>query len=196
LKVISGILKPIGGNVTFRGESIIGQAPESIVRKGIALVPEGRHVFPSLTVQENLRLGGATLTGRAQVQEGIDEMCKQFPILGERLNQVAGTLSGGEQQQLVIARALMSRPRLMMLDEPSLGLAPVLVDDLFDMIEALRDRGLTILLVEQNVRRTLAIVDRVLLLVTGCLEFSGKPEELLELADVESAYLGRSDPSL
>lgn len=195
LKVISGIVKPTEGTVTFQGELIVGQVPESIVRKGISLVPEGRHVFPSLTVAENLRLGAATRRDRVGIRQDMDEMCERFPILRERLRQVAGTLSGGEQQQLVIARALMSRPKLLMLDEPSLGLAPILVDSVFDMVDRLRDRGVAILLVEQNVRRTLEIVDRAYLMNTGIVEFSGQPDELLQHADIESAYLGRSDRS-
>jgi branched-chain amino acid transport system ATP-binding protein len=195
LKVICGVVEPVRGRVLFQGESIVGRSPEAIVRKGIALVPEGRRVFPSLTVKEHLRLGAATRSDRGAIQEDIDEMCDLFPILRERFSQVAGTLSGGEQQQLVIARALMSRPKLLMLDEPSLGLAPLLVDDVFEMVEQLRSRGSTILLVEQNVGRTLAIVDRVYLLETGTVEFAGEPEELLQHADVEAAYLGRTQMS-
>jgi branched-chain amino acid transport system ATP-binding protein len=196
LKVISGVVKPVEGKVLFQGESIAGRAPESIVRKGIALVPEGRHVFPSLTVRENLRLGAATRSDREAIQQDMDEMCELFPILRERLGQVGGTLSGGEQQQLVIARGLMSRPKLLMLDEPSLGLAPLLVDDVFDMVERLRSRGSTVLLVEQNVRRTLAIADRVYLMETGAIEFSGEPEGLLQHADIERAYLGQAQNSM
>jgi branched-chain amino acid transport system ATP-binding protein len=192
LKTISGIVTPVSGAIEFQGESIVGQAPESIVRRGISLIPEGRRVFPSLTVEENLRLGAATRRDRVGIQQDIDEMCERWPILGERFDQVAGTLSGGEQQQLVIARALMSRPKLLMLDEPSLGLAPVLVDSMFEMIEQLRGQGLTILLVEQNVRRTLAIADRAYLMKTGVIEFSGQPDDLLQYTDIESAYLGRS----
>jgi branched-chain amino acid transport system ATP-binding protein len=195
LKVISGVVKPVKGAILFHGESIVNRTPESIVRKGISLVPEGRHVFPSLTVRENLRIGAATRNDREGIQQDMDEMCDLFPILRERFSQVAGTLSGGEQQQLVIARALMSRPKLLMLDEPSLGLAPILVDSLFKMIEQLRELGSTILLVEQNVRRTLAIADRAYLMETGVVEFSGKSDELLQYADIESAYLGRSDES-
>jgi branched-chain amino acid transport system ATP-binding protein len=193
LKVITGVLRPTEGTIQFQGESIVGQSPESIVRRGLSLVPEGRRIFPSLTVQENLRLGAATRTDRVGVQQDMEEMCRRFPILRERFHQVGGTLSGGEQQQLAIARALMSRPKLLLLDEPSLGLAPVLVDSMFEMIEQLRERGMTILLVEQNVRRTLALVDRAYLMNTGIIEFSGRPDDLLQQADIESAYLGRFD---
>jgi branched-chain amino acid transport system ATP-binding protein len=190
LKVISGVVGPTGGTVTFLGKPITNLTPEAIARLGIALVPEGRHVFPSLTVAENLRLGAATRKDRAGISADLDEMCQRWPILGERINQSAGTLSGGEQQQLVLARALMSRPKLVMLDEPSLGLAPILVDGVFEMVGQLRDRGVTVLLVEQNVRRTLDIVDRAYLLATGSIEFSGQPADLLQHADIEAAYLG------
>lgn len=190
LKSIAGVVKPRQGTVTFAGKRIGGLTPEAIVRMGLALVPEGRHVFPSLTVAENLRIGAATRTDRAGIKKDIDEMCQRFPILAERLNQHGGTLSGGEQQQLAIARALLSRPKLLMLDEPSLGLAPILVDSMFDLVKRLRDRGVTILLVEQAVRRTLAIVDRAYLMDTGSIKFAGTPKELLQQADIESAYLG------
>jgi len=190
LKSISAVVKPRQGSVIFNGDSIVGLSPEAIVRKGIALVPEGRRIFPSLTVAENLRIGAATRSDKAAIQKDIDEMCQRFPILGERLNQHGGTLSGGEQQQLAIARALLSRPKLLMLDEPSLGLAPILVDGMFELIERLRDRGVTILLVEQAVRRTMAIVDRAYLMDIGTIKFAGTPKELLQQADIESAYLG------
>jgi branched-chain amino acid transport system ATP-binding protein len=191
LKVISGQLRPTRGAVRFEGSSIVGRRPETIVQRGIALVPEGRHVFPSLTVDENLRIGAATRKDRHDVDADRQEMFGRFPILRDRLQQAAGTLSGGEQQQLAIARALMSRPRLLMLDEPSLGLAPIIVDEVFRMIAVLRERGITVLMVEQHVRRTLEIVDHAYLMNTGTIEFAGKPDELLRHADVESAYLGR-----
>ncbi len=190
LKVISGQLRPTRGGVRFEGSSLAGMRPERIVRRGIALVPEGRHVFPSLTVEENLRIGAATRKDPREIDADREEMFAHFPILRDRLRQAAGTLSGGEQQQLVIARGLMSRPRLLMLDEPSLGLAPIIVDEVFRMISVLRERGITILMVEQNVRRTLDIVDYAYLMNTGSIEFAGKPEELLQHADVESTYLG------
>ena len=176
--------------ITFAGQSIVGRSPEDIVRKGLALVPEGRRVFPGLTVEENLRLGAAIRPDRAAVQRDIDEMCTRFPVLGERLNQAAGTLSGGEQQQLAIARGLMSRPSLLMLDEPSLGLAPMLVAEIFELVAQLRETGVTILLVEQNVERTLEIADRAYLLNTGQIEFEGPAEELRKRVDVVSTYLG------
>jgi branched-chain amino acid transport system ATP-binding protein len=190
LVTIAGVLKPTQGTITFADQSIVGQSPEEIVRKGIALVPEGRRIFPGLTVEENLRLGAAIRSDRAEIQRDIDEMCTRFPILGERLKQPGGTLSGGEQQQLAIARGLMSRPSLLMLDEPSLGLAPMLVVEIFELVAQLRETGVTILLVEQNVERTLEIADRAYLLNTGQVEFEGPAEELRKRVDVVSAYLG------
>ena len=190
LMTIAGVLKPTQGTITFAGQSIVGQSPEEIVRKGIALVPEGRRIFPGLTVEENLRLGAAIRSDRAGIQRDLDEMCTRFPILGERLKQPGGTLSGGEQQQLAIARGLMSRPSLLMLDEPSLGLAPMLVTETFELITQLRETGVTILLVEQNVERTLEIADRAYLLNTGQVEFEGPAQELRRRVDVVSAYLG------
>jgi branched-chain amino acid transport system ATP-binding protein len=192
LATIAGVLKPAHGRVAFRGQSIAGLSPEEIVRRGIALVPEGRRIFGSLTVAENLRLGAATRADRAAVQRDLDEMCTRFPILGERLRQPGGTLSGGEQQQLAIARGLMSRPALLMLDEPSLGLAPRLVEEIFTLVAGLRASGVTILLVEQNVARTLAVADRVYLMNTGRIEFAGLPQELRQRVDIASAYLGRT----
>jgi len=192
LLTIAGVLKPARGIITFKNEPLIGLPPEEIVRKGIALVPEGRRIFPGLTVEENLRLGAATRRDRAQVKQDIEEMCVRFPILGQRLKQPGGTLSGGEQQQLAIARGLMSRPSLLMLDEPSLGLAPLLVEEMFRLIAGLREKGVTILLVEQNVERALEIADRAYLLNTGRVEFAGSVTELRSQVDFVSAYLGRA----
>ncbi len=158
---------------------------------GIATVPETRDVFPDLTVRENLRLGAYVRRGdRAGYARDLEAQCSLFPVLGERLDQAAGFLSGGEQQQLAIARALMSRPRLLMLDEPSLGLAPALVDRVFALVAGLRREGRTILLVEQNVRQTLAIADRAYLLELGRVKASGTPAELAARVDLASAYLG------
>jgi branched-chain amino acid transport system ATP-binding protein len=191
LMTIVGVLKPREGSITFEGESIVGLPPEDIVRRGIALVPEGRRILSGLTVEENLRLGAAIhRSNPVQVQRDLEEMCTRFPILGERLNQPAGTLSGGEQQQLAIARGLMSRPNLLMLDEPSLGLAPKLVEGIFELLGQLRDLGVTTLLVEQNVERTLEIADRAYLLNTGRVVFEGLAKELRQRVDVASAYLG------
>jgi branched-chain amino acid transport system ATP-binding protein len=187
---ILGVVRPAAGSIVFRGQSLIGQAPEAIVRKGIAPTMEGRRIFPSLTVEENLRLGAAVRSDRAQIEVDLERWSTFFPILGERLKQPAGNLSGGQQQMLAVARALMSNPKLLLMDEPSLGLAPFLVADVFRLIVQLRDLGVTILLVEQNVRKTLEIADRAYLLNTGRVEFSGTPAEILRHADIEQAYLG------
>jgi branched-chain amino acid transport system ATP-binding protein len=190
LNTIAGGLKPSAGTITFQGEQIQGKAPEYITRKGIALVPEGRDILPSLTVGENLRLGAFVRRSHSEFLRDQAEMIEMFPIIGERLRQAAGTLSGGEQQQLVVARALMSHPKLLMLDEPSLGLAPVLVGQIFELIQKLHARGVTILLVEQNVERTLDIVDRAYLLHTGEVEVHGTPAHIREFGNVEGVYLG------
>jgi len=190
LATVAGILRPSAGSVVFRGENIAGLPPETIVRKGIAMVPEDREIFPALTVEQNLRLGAFILRDREQYRHDLKEMFDLFPILSERLDQAAGTLSGGEQQQLAIARALMSHPKLLMLDEPSLGLAPRLVKQVFDLIQRLHREGMTILLVEQNVAQSLRIADRAYVIRTGQVEASGTPEELRRHVDVETAYLG------
>jgi branched-chain amino acid transport system ATP-binding protein len=187
---VMGVVRPTSGSITYRGESLVGQAPEAILRRGIAPVMEGRRIFPSLTVEENLRLGAAALKDRRAIEEDFERWCAFFPILGERKQQPAGKLSGGQQQMLAVARALMSRPKLLLMDEPSLGLAPKLVTDVFRLIVQLRELGMTVLLVEQNVRMTLDIVNRAYLLNTGRVEFAGTPEEIRQHADLERAYLG------
>lgn len=190
LKSISGVLRPIQGSIRLLDEEIANKKPEVILRKGISLVPEGREIFTGLTVEENLRLGAYTSYERTRYQNDLEEVFTLFPILKERFRQAGGLLSGGEQQQLAIARALMSHPKLLMLDEPSLGLSPTLVDQIFELIHSLRERGITILLVEQNAERALEIVDRVYLLKTGSLEFSGTPEELKSKLDIATVYFG------
>ena len=190
LGCIAGVLRPWQGGIAFEGGSIIGKSPEQIARLGISLVPEGRDIFPSLTVEENLRLGAFTRSERTEYRRNLDEVYDLFPVLKERLQQPGATLSGGEQQQLAIARALMSSPRLLMLDEPSLGLAPTLVDQIFELIARLHQRGVTILLVEQNVDRTLEIVDRAYLMNTGLIESQGTALQLRSRADIESIYMG------
>jgi branched-chain amino acid transport system ATP-binding protein len=192
---ILGVVRPVRGAIAYRGESLVGQPPEAIVRKGIAPVMEGRRIFPSLTVEENLRLGAATRTDRDRVQADLERWCEFFPVLGQRRDQPAGNLSGGQQQMLAVARALMSNPSLLLMDEPSLGLAPVLVAEVFRLIGQLRDLGVTILLVEQNVRMTLDIVNRAYLLNTGRVEFAGTPAEIRQQADIERAYLGTGAPT-
>ncbi len=191
LLAAAGVLKPTRGRIRFAGKDITRLPPERVVALGIATVPETRDVFPDLTVRENLRLGAYVRRGdRAGYARDLEAQCSLFPVLGERLDQAAGFLSGGEQQQLAIARALMSRPRLLMLDEPSLGLAPALVDRVFALVAGLRREGRTILLVEQNVRQTLAIADRAYLLELGRVKASGTPAELAARVDLASAYLG------
>jgi branched-chain amino acid transport system ATP-binding protein len=192
---IMGVVRPASGRVLFRGDTISGLAPEAIIRRGIAPVMEGRRVFPSLTIEENLRLGAATIGDRKQIEDDLDRWCAFFPILRERYKQPAGKLSGGQQQMLAIARALMSRPSVLLMDEPSLGLAPIIVADVFRLVKELRDLGMTILLVEQNVRLTLDIVNRAYLLNTGRVEFAGTPAEIRQHADIEAAYLGGRVPA-
>jgi branched-chain amino acid transport system ATP-binding protein len=195
LASIAGVVRPWQGEILFEGRSILGKSPEQIARLGISLVPEGRDIFPSLTVEENLRLGAFIRSERTEYNRNLGEVFELFPVLKERLQQPGGTLSGGEQQQLAIARALMSRPRLLMLDEPSLGLSPALVDQIFELIARLHQRGVTILLVEQNVNRSLDIVDRAYLMNTGRIENQGTPQQLRTHADIEGIYMGVGRPS-
>ena len=195
LATIAGVMRPTEGSIAFLGESIVGRTPEAIARKGISLVPEGREILASLTVEENLRLGAFVRNNRREYLQDLEDNFALFPILKERFHQMGGTLSGGEQQQLAIARALMSHPKLLMLDEPSLGLAPLIVDQIFDLIKSLHQRGVTILLVEQNVERTLDIVDRAYLLNTGTIQTSGSAKQVRSQVDIEGVYLGDSGQS-
>ena len=190
LSTIAGVLRPHQGRIEFRGESLVGLVPERIVRRGLAMVPENREIFPALTVKENLRLGAYIRKDRDEFQADLEHMFALFPILQERFAQRAGTLSGGEQQQLAIARALMSHPDLLMLDEPSLGLAPKIVEQVFELIQHLHEDGMTILLVEQNVSLTLEIADRAYVLNMGAVQAAGTPAELRENVDLASVYLG------
>jgi branched-chain amino acid transport system ATP-binding protein len=189
LRTLAGALKPQHGSVVFDGQALTGLVPEVVVRRGVALVPEGRHVFPGLTVEENLNVGGSARTDRDELRADAERWLERFPILGERAKQLAGTLSGGEQQQLAIARALMSRPRMVLLDEPSLGLAPIFVDRIFELIQELRAEGVTVLLVEQNVHRALDIADRAYVLSVGRVVASGATDQLVE-GELERSYLG------
>ena len=189
LKTISGLLHSRTGSITFQGENIAGTAPHKLVGKGLAQVPEGRAVFLQMTVEENLEMGAYTRPN-AEVDPGLEKVYDQFPRLKERRKQIAGTLSGGEQQMLAMGRALMSSPRLMMLDEPSMGLAPILVDQIFDIIRSLHKNGTTILLVEQNARMALSVADRGYVLETGKIVTSGSGKELLSDESVKKAYLG------
>ncbi len=189
LKTISGILHSRTGSVNFNGENISGTAPYKITRKGLSYVPEGRMVFSQLTVQENLEMGGY-VRNQSEIAPAIDNVYARFPRLKERRNQIAGTLSGGEQQMLAIGRALMSDPKLLMLDEPSMGLAPILVSQIFDIIKELNESGVTILLVEQNARMALKIANRGYVLETGRIKFSDEAHNLLDNPEVIKAYLG------
>jgi len=191
LKTISGLVKARRGEVGFGGVDIAGLAPNKIVRKGLSLVPEGRQIFAKMTVWANLELGGYLLRNREAVKERIENLTALFPILGERKDQLAGTLSGGEQQMLAIGRALMGQPRLLLLDEPSLGLAPIMAYRVFKSIARLRDAGMTILLVEQNARAALHIADRAYVMETGKIVMEGPSEELLNHNQIKRAYLGK-----
>jgi len=190
LKALMGLHPVSSGRIMFEDQVITGLATEQIVRLGMTLTPEGRKVFAGLTIDENLRLGSAARKDRSGIAQTRGEVLDLFPILRERLNQFAGTLSGGEQQQLAIARSLMSAPRLLLLDEPSLGLAPQIVDQIFDLISDLRQRGLTILLVEQNAEMALEIADRGYIYSNGNIELTGSSVELRASDDVANTYLG------
>ncbi len=189
LNTIAGLLKPESGEVQFKGESLIGIKPHKIVSMGIALCPEGRRVFTQMSVEENLEMGGYTRSD-AENQETMERVYERFPRLKERMGQSAGTMSGGEQQMLAMGRALMSRPQLLMLDEPSMGLAPILVQEIFDIVKELNEQGTTILLVEQNASMALSIADRGYVLETGTITKTGTGQELLHDDDVRKAYLG------
>jgi branched-chain amino acid transport system ATP-binding protein len=190
LRAISGLLRPTGGEVWLSGERIDGRPPHEVVARGLLQVPEGRKVFPSLTVRENLELGAYLPAARARRPERLAEVLALFPILAERGRQAAGTLSGGEQQMLAIGRSLMGGPRLLMLDEPSLGLAPLVVDRIFDVVRAVHARGIPVLLVEQNVHRSLALAHRAYVLEQGVVTLSGAGPALAAREDVRRAYLG------
>ena len=189
LNTIAGLLKPESGDIDFKGESLIGIKPHKIVSMGIALCPEGRRVFTQMSVEENLEMGGYTRSD-AENQETMERVYERFPRLKERMGQSAGTMSGGEQQMLAMGRALMSRPQLLMLDEPSMGLAPILVQEIFDIVKELNEQGTTILLVEQNASMALSIADRGYVLETGTITKTGTGQELLHDDDVRKAYLG------
>lgn len=190
LKTIAGLLRPKGGSIRFLGESIDKLQPHEIVGRGVSLVPEGRMLFSKLTVLDNLRLGAYVTEARKAREDSLKWVFKLFPVLSERKEQIAGTLSGGEQQMLAIARGLMSKPKLLMLDEPSLGLAPKLVSDTFGLIKKISGEGVSILLVEQNVRKTLELADVAYVMENGRITLRGKGEDLLKDNAVKKAYLG------
>jgi branched-chain amino acid transport system ATP-binding protein len=190
LHAITGVVKPSAGSIRLDGEELVGETPERIVERGLALVPEGRHIFGTMTVEENLLLGATPRPRREPLGPDLDRVFGLFPVLKARFSSSASRLSGGEQQQLAIARALLSRPRLLLLDEPSLGLAPFVVDIVFDVLEELHRDGITILLVEQNAAMAVEAADRTYVLRGGRIEVAGTREELLAMENFERAYLG------
>jgi branched-chain amino acid transport system ATP-binding protein len=190
LNAVSGMVKPASGRVTFDGEDITGLPPEEVVRRAVVLTPEGRRILTGLTVRENLQLAGAFRSDRKAVKADLDAMLARFPILGDRADLPAGTLSGGEAQQLAIARSLMCAPRLLLLDEPTLGLAPKIVDQVFGVVSELRSEGITVLMVEQNAVRALEIADRAYVMRTGTIIASGSAESLSDSEGLIHSYLG------
>ncbi|HHE71712.1 MAG TPA: ABC transporter ATP-binding protein [Chloroflexi bacterium] len=190
LRTISGLLPVEEGEITYDGESIVGAEASRIVRKGIVHVPEGRRIFAPLTVRENLEMGAFTRRDKAEIEASMERVFRLFPRLKERLEQTGGTLSGGEQQMLAVGRALMAQPRLLLMDEPSMGLAPILVEEIFDIIREINQEGVTILLVEQNAHMALSVANRGYVLETGIVELEGSAQELAENPQVRAAYLG------
>lgn len=190
LNSISGLLRAQPGKITFEGEDITATPPQDIVKKGIIQVPEGRKIFARMSVRENLEMGAYTQSDRSVIENNITSVYERFPRLKERQKQLGGTLSGGEQQMLAMARGLMSQPRLLLLDEPSMGLAPILVEQIFEIIQSINEHGTSILLVEQNAQMALSIADRGYVLETGKTVLEGSGEALLHNPQVEQAYLG------
>jgi branched-chain amino acid transport system ATP-binding protein len=189
IRTLLGMVRPVSGSIAFRGERLDGLRTHQIVRRGIGVVPEGRRVFPKMTVEENLRMGAFAAWGTPAVEERLERVCAELPRLQERRRQVAGTMSGGEQAMLAIGRALMGQPRLLLLDEPSLGLSPVMVDQIFEMIHAINRQGTTVFLVEQNARKTLALARHGYLIQKGEIVGTGTAAELAESEIVRHAYL-------
>jgi branched-chain amino acid transport system ATP-binding protein len=190
LKTVSGILHPRAGQVILRGESLVNCPAQEIVRKGVVHVPEGRRIFAPLTVQENLEMGAFTRSDPAEIKASLERVFKSFPRLKERLSQLGGTLSGGEQQMLAIGRGLMAKPKLLLLDEPSMGLAPILVEEIFAIVEEINKQGVSVLLVEQNALMALSIAHRGYVLETGRIVLEGSGQDLLHNPQVMQAYLG------
>jgi branched-chain amino acid transport system ATP-binding protein len=193
MMTLAGILQPTRGSITFEGESLLGLSPAQIVDRGLALVPENRLVFPALSVRDNLMAGAYRRKDRAAIANDIEHQLNRFPRLRERINQLAGTLSGGEQQMLALARALMSRPRLLLMDEPSVGLAPKVVAEIFGIVRQLHAEGTSIFLVEQNVHMALKVAQQFFLLQQGRVTFSGTPTELAEDDVIQRAYLAGAE---
>ena len=190
LRTISGLLRPARGSITFRGADLTCVSPDAIVRLGVVQSPEGRRIFPRMSVEENLALGAYARNDGHEIRKDLDEVLTLFPRLKERMSQKGGTLSGGEQQMLAIGRALMSRPKVLLLDEPSMGLSPILVDTIFSVIRDINKRGVTILLIEQNARKALQVAARGYVLETGAIVKQGSAQALLSDDDVRKAYLG------
>lgn len=192
LKTISGIVKPQSGSIEYQNESLVGKRAPQIVAAGVSQVPEGRHVFPAMIVMENLQLGSYLQKERSQIEARLQEIYQMFPILKERQHQDAATLSGGEQQMLVMARAMMANPDLLLLDEPSMGLAPIYIQKVFDIIQKINAQGTTILLIEQNAHQALSIADRGYVIASGEIQLTGSGQKLLNDPQVKRAYLGES----
>ena len=190
LHTISGLLTAASGSITLDGKDLQKVAPNKIISMGLAHVPEGRHVCARMTVEENLRMGAYIIKDQKKISENLENVYSHFPRLKERSRQLAGTLSGGEQQMLATGRALMTNPKIVLMDEPSMGLSPLLVKEIFSIIQELHESGITILLVEQNAKMALAVSDRAYVLETGCISMSGKASELAEDDRVRKAYLG------
>ncbi|MBI0093605.1 ABC transporter ATP-binding protein [Lactobacillus sp. M0403] len=190
VKTISGLLKPKDGQITYQGKSIVKEKAPQIVLDGISQVPEGRHIFSGLTVMENLQMGAFLQKNGSEENKGYQEIFERFPILQKRKNQDAATLSGGEQQMLAIGRALMAKPKLLLLDEPSMGLSPLYIQEIFKIIKELNEKGTTILLIEQNAKQALSIADRGYVLATGKIELTGTGQELLANPEVQKVYFG------
>ena len=190
LHTVTGLLSPKKGSVIFQGKDITKTPAHKIVSMGMAHVPEGRRVFAELSVYENLKMGAYTRTDKAEIEESLKNVYKRFPRLEERKNQMAGTLSGGEQQMLAMGRALMSKPGIILMDEPSMGLSPILVNEIFDIIRSVSESGTTVLLVEQNAKKALSIADRAYVLETGNITLEGNAKDLLEDDSIKKAYLG------
>ncbi|MBP1746489.1 MAG: transporter related protein [Deltaproteobacteria bacterium] len=190
LRALSGLIRPSSGQIEFLGSRIDGKSPMEMVDIGISLVPEGRGLFSTLTVMENLELGAFTKRARPLMQQTLEQMMNVFPIIRTRSTQLAGKMSGGEQQMVAIARALMSKPKLLMLDEPSLGLAPIIVKSMFEIIAILKEQGTTILLVEQNIHQALRIADHACVIKTGRITMIGRGKELLADPEIHKAYMG------
>ena len=190
LKTIAGLLKPRKGQIVFEGADVTGLAPNQLVERGIVLIPEARQLWPAMTVLENLEMGAYARTARPARAQALQSVFAMFPLLKQRVRQKAGTLSGGEQQMCAIGRGLMARPRLLLLDEPALGLAPLLVREVFESLKSIREQGVTIVLVEQNVRQALALADRVFVLETGRVTLSGQASDLAHDPRIRDGYLG------